>query len=283
MIKDIKWYKVLLSYIFLAIGVLIMAMSLEYFLGPNTIAPGGVTGFAVVIDKLTSIPIYITNLVINIPLFILGMKTLGKSAAIKTIYSTILLSLFLRILPSTVLTHDIFLSAIFGGLLMGIGLGIVFKFGGTTGGTDLAGSILNNKFPALSTVTFMTIIDLLVVVFAGIVDKKIETSLYSIIAMFMVMKVVDTILEGMGYLKSFIIITNKPDEVSERLMIELERGVTSLKGKGMYTKEDKEVLLCVVNRAEFSRVKNIVKELDPKAFVMVSEIYEVLGEGFKEI
>ncbi|NLV88400.1 MAG: YitT family protein [Tissierellia bacterium] len=283
MIKDIKWYKVLLSYIFLAIGVLIMAMSLEYFLGPNTIAPGGVTGFAVVIDKLTSIPIYITNLVINIPLFILGMKTLGKSAAIKTIYSTVLLSLFLRILPSTVLTHDIFLSAIFGGLLMGIGLGIVFKFGGTTGGTDLAGSILNNKFPALSTVTFMTIIDLLVVVFAGIVDKKIETSLYSIIAMFMVMKVVDTILEGMGYLKSFIIITNKPDEVSERLMIELERGVTSLKGKGMYTKEDKEVLLCVVNRAEFSRVKNIVKELDPKAFVMVSEIYEVLGEGFKEI
>ena len=196
MIKDIKWYRYYSLYL-LAIGVLIMAMSLEYFLGPNTIAPGGVTGFAVVINKLTSIPIYITNLVINIPLFILGMKTLGKSAAIKTIYSTVLLSLFLRILPSTVLTHDIFLSAIFGGLLMGIGLGIVFKFGGTTGGTDLAGSILNNKFPALSTVTFMTIIDLLVVVFAGIVDKKIETSLYSIIAMFMVMKVVDTILEGM--------------------------------------------------------------------------------------
>ena len=283
MIKDEKWYKALLSYIILAIGVLIMAMSLEYFLGPNTIAPGGVTGLSVVINKLSGIPIYITNLAINVPLFILGVKTLGKSTAIKTIYSTILLSLFLRFLPSSVLTHDILLSAIFGGVLMGLGLGIVFKIGGTTGGTDLAGSILNSKFPSLSTVTFMTIIDLLVVVFTGLVDKKIETSLYSMIAMFVVMKVVDTILEGMAYLKGFIIITNKPDEVSERLMEELERGVTSLKGKGMYTKEDKEILLCVVNRVQFSRVKKIVKEVDPNAFIMVSEMYEVLGEGFEEI
>lgn len=283
MTKDEKWYKELATYIFLAIGVLLMAMSLEYFLGPNTIAPGGVSGFAVVINKLFNIPIYITNLALNIPLFILGLRTLGKSTAIKTIYATLLLSFFLKILPSSVLTHDILLSAIFGGVLMGIGLGIVFKLGGTTGGTDLAGSILNSKFPSLSIVTFMTIIDFCVVVFAGLVDKKIETSLYSIISMFIVMKVADTILEGIGYLKGFLIITNKPEEVSERLMMELERGVTSLKGKGMYTKEDKEVLLCVVNRAQFTRVKNIVMEIDPKAFVIVSEFYEVLGEGFKEL
>lgn len=283
MTKDEKWYKELATYIFLAIGVLLMAMSLEYFLGPNTIAPGGVSGFAVVINKLFNIPIYITNLALNIPLFILGLRTLGKSTAIKTIYATLLLSFFLKILPSSVLTHDILLSAIFGGVLMGIGLGIVFKLGGTTGGTDLAGSILNSKFPSLSIVTFMTIIDFCVVVFAGLVDKKIETSLYSIISMFVVMKVADTILEGIGYLKGFLIITNKPEEVSERLMMELERGVTSLKGKGMYTKEDKEVLLCVVNRAQFTRVKNIVMEIDPKAFVIVSEFYEVLGEGFKEL
>jgi len=283
MAKDERWYRAFFSYIFLAIGVLIMAISLEYFLGPNTIAPGGVTGFAVVINKLSKIPIYVTNLAINIPLFLIGLKTLGKSTAIKTVYSTVLLSLFLRFLPSAVLTHDIFLSAIFGGVLMGIGLGIVFKFGGTTGGTDLAGTILNNKFPHLSIVTFMTIIDLFVVVFAGLVDKKIETSLYSIVSMFVVMKVADAILEGIGYLKGFIIVTDKPDEVSKRLMIELHRGVTSLKGKGMYTKEEKEVLMCVVNRAQFSKVKQIVKEVDPKAFVMVSEIYEVLGEGFKEM
>ena len=166
---------------------------------------------------------------------------------------------------------------------MGLGLGLVFKFGGTTGGTDLAGSILNNKFPNLSMVTFMTIIDLFVVIFAGIVDKKVETSLYSIVAMFVVMKVADSILEGIGYLKGFIIITDKPNEISKKLMFELERGVTSLKGKGMYTKEEKDVLLCVVDRAQFSKVKKIVKEIDPKAFIMVSEMYEVLGEGFKDM
>lgn len=281
--KEEKWYKQLFSYIFLAIGVLVMSISLEYFLGPNTIAPGGVTGFAVVINKLSNIPIYITNLAVNIPLFILGVKTLGKSTAIKTVFCTFILSFYLKILPPMILTHDIFLSAIFGGVLMGIGLGIVFKFGGTTGGTDLAGSILNSKFPHLSTVTFMTAIDLLVVIFAGIVDKKIETSLYSIVALFIVLKVVDTMLEGIGYLKAFLIITNKPDEVSERLMVELERGVTSLKGKGMYTKEEKEVLICVVNRSEFANVKQIVAEVDPSAFVMVCEMYEVLGEGFKKI
>lgn len=278
-----KLIDTLFSYILLAIGVLIMAISLQYFLEPNTIAPGGVTGFAVVINKLLNIPIYVTNLAVNIPLFILGLKTLGKSTAIKTVYSTLLLSFFLKILPPNVITRDIFLSTIFGGVLMGLGLGLVFKFGGTTGGTDLAGSILNNKFPNLSMVTFMTIIDLFVIIFAGIADRKVETSLYSIISMFIVMKVVDSILEGIGYLKGFIIITDKPEEISKRLMFELERGVTSLKGKGMYTNEEKEVLLCVVNRSQFSKVKKIVKEIDPKAFIMVSDMYEVLGEGFKDM
>ncbi len=278
--KSEKWYKVLLDYILIGIGVSLLAIALQYFLAPNTIAPGGVTGFAVVIEKMTKIPIYITNLAINIPLFIFGYKILGKSAAIKTLYATLVLSLILRFLPPNILTRDLLLSSLFGGVLVGIGLGIVFKFGGTTGGTDLAGSILNKRFPSLSIATLMTIIDLCVVIFAGAVERKIEVSLYSIIALYTSMKVIDMILEGVGYLKGFFIVTNHPVEVSERLMIELDRGVTLLKGKGMYSKEDKEVLLCVVPRSQFTRVKEIVKEIDPKAFVMVSEMYEVLGEGF---
>lgn len=174
------------------------------------------------------------------------------------------------------------LSSLFGGLLTGIGLGIVFKFGGTTGGTDLAGAILNRKFPNLSTAKFMSIIDLLVVGFAGVVERKIEISLYSVIALYVSMKVIDTILEGIGYLKGFFIVTNYPEKISNRLMTELERGVTLLKGRGMYTKTDKDVLLCVVNRSQFSQVKEIVKEEDPKAFVMVTDMYEVLGEGFTD-
>jgi len=282
MVDGEKWYKLLFSYIVIGFGVFIMSIALNYFLAPNTIAPGGVTGFAVVIEKVTNIPIYITNLVINIPLFLLGSKTLGKSTALKTIYSTILLSLFLKILPPIVLTHDLLLSAIFGGLLTGFGLGIVFKFGGTTGGTDLAGAILNKKFPSLSLATFMMIIDLLVVAFAGIVERKIEISLYSVIAMYVTIKVVDLILEGFSYLKGFFIITNMPSEISDRLMVELDRGVTSLRGTGMYTKEEKDVLMCVVSRSQFSHVKEIVKEIDPFAFVMVTEMYEVLGEGFSD-
>lgn len=282
MVKGNKLYKIIFSYISIGVGVFLMSIGLAYFLAPNTIAPGGVTGFAIVIEKTTKIPIYITNLVINIPLFILGAKILGKITALKTLYATVLLSIFLKILPPATLTYDLLLAAIFGGVLAGIGLGIVFKFGGTTGGTDLAGAILNRKFPSFSIATFMMMIDILVVAFAGIVERKIETSLYSVISMFVTIKVIDMILEGIGYLKGFFIITTKPEEISEKLMNDLQRGVTSLAGKGMYTKEEKDVLLCVVNRSQFSQTKEIVKQVDPKAFIMVTEMYEVLGEGFKE-
>jgi len=275
-----KWYKVIYSYILIGIGSLFLAIGLIYFLAPNTIAPGGVTGFAVVIETIINVPIYITNLVINIPLFILGFRILGKDTAIKTLFSTVVLSIFLKILPPATLTHDLLLSSIFGGLLGGIGLGLVFKFGGTTGGTDLAASILNNKFPALSLVGFMTAIDLFVVVFAGIVERQLEISLYSVIAMFVIMKIVDIVLEGISYEKGFFIISEKPEEISEGLMTKLDRGVTLLKGKGMYSKENKDVLLCVVPRAQFTRVKEMIKDIDPYAFVMVTEMSEVLGEGF---
>ncbi|MCK9444289.1 MAG: YitT family protein [Tissierellaceae bacterium] len=275
-----KWYRILYSYVLIALGSLIMAMALVYFLAPNTIAPGGVTGFAVVVEKIANIPIYVTNLALNIPLFILGFKILGKETAAKTLFSTLALSFFLKILPTVVLTHDLLLSSIFGGLLGGIGLGLVFKFGGTTGGTDLAAAILNNKFQALSMVGFMTVIDLFVVAFAGVIEKQIEVSLYSVIAMFVTMKVVDIILEGISYEKGFFIISDKSQEISNGLLVELDRGVTLLKGKGMYTKENKDVLLCVVPRAQFTRVKEMVKDIDPNAFVMVAEMSEVLGEGF---
>ncbi|MBU5438499.1 YitT family protein [Tissierella sp. MSJ-40] len=283
MVKGQNWYKNIFSYIGIAVGVLLMAIGLNYFLEPNTIAPGGVTGFAIVLKKTINIPVYITNLIINIPLFILGVKTLGKNSGWKTLYATLLLSFFLKTLPPLFLTHDLLLSSIFGGVLTGIGLGIVFKFGGTTGGTDLAGAILNKYFPKFGLSTFMMMIDLCVVVFAGVVDKKIETSLYSIIALFVTIKVVDLILEGIGYLKGFIIITNKPEEISEKLMKDLDRGVTLFKGKGMYTKEEKDILLCVVNRSQFTETKEIVSEIDKSAFIMVTEMYEVLGEGFDEI
>src|SRR5699024_1885152 len=193
------------------------------------------------------------------------------------------LSFFLKYVPYEVLTKDLLLSAIFGGVIMGVGLGIVFKFGGTTGGTDLAGSILNKFFPGLSIATFMMLIDLVVVVAAGIVDKKIETALYSIISLYLTAKIIDLILEGLGYMKAFLIITEKPEEISQAVIEDLNRSVTLFKGKGMYTKEKKDMLLCVVNRSQFTKLKEIVTVIDEKAFIMVTEMHEVIGEGFKEI
>ena len=281
--EEKNWYKVVLSMVGMGIGVFLMAMGLAFFLEPNVIAPGGVTGFAIIVKKVSNIPVYITNLAINIPLFIIGVIILGKSFGWKTLYATALLSLFLKIIPTQAVTPDLLLSSIFGGLITGIGLGIVFKLGGTTGGTDLAGSILNKVFPSISISTFMMTIDLLVVAFAGIVDMKVETSLYSIISLFVSIKVIDLILEGIGYLKGFLIITNKPEEISAKIMQDLDRGVTLFKGKGMYTKEEKDVLLCVVSRSQFSTIKEIVNKIDKDAFIMVTEVSEVLGEGFEEI
>lgn len=278
-----KRYQIVISIIGLTIGTFLLALGLALFQEPNMIAPGGVTGFAIVFKKLTGVPVYLTNLIVNIPLFIIGIILLGKNFGWKTLYSTILLSFFLKIIPETALTRDLLLASIFGGVVAGIGLGIVFKFGGTTGGTDLAGSILNKIFPAFSTSTFMMIIDLCVVAFAGIVDKKVETSLYSIISLFITVKVIDLVLEGFDNPKAFMIITDKPVEISRKIMEDLDRGVTLFKAKGMYTMEERNVLLCVVNRYQFAKVKNLVYDIDKNAFIMVADVSEVLGEGFKEI
>lgn len=278
-----NFYRKIIDTIGLTIGVFLLAIGLVFFLEPNGIAPGGVTGFAIVLKQIINIPIYITNLAINIPLFIIAIMTLGKNFGWKTLYSTAMLSFFLKIIPLQAVTPDHLLASIFGGLVAGIGLGIVFRFGGTTGGSDLIGSILNKSFPSIGIATFMMGIDGLVVIFAGIVAKNIDASLYSIISLFTTAKVIDLILEGIGYSKGFLIITGKPQEISQRIMTDLDRGVTLFKGTGMYSKEEKDVLLCVVSRSQFMKTKNIVNDIDNEAFIMVTEMSEVLGEGFEEI
>lgn len=283
MSKGEKWCKKIICYLGIALGVFLMAVSLNFFLEPNTIAPGGVTGIGIILKKITGFPVYLTNLAINIPLFIIGVIVLGKAFGAKTLFATVGLSFFLKYVPYEIVTKDLLLSAVFGGVIMGIGLGIVFKFGGTTGGTDLAGSILNKFFPGLSIATFMMLIDLVVVVTAGIVDKRVETSLYSIISLYLTARIIDLMLEGLGYMKAFLIITNKPEEISQTVIKKLDRSVTLFKGKGMYTKEERDMLLCVVNRSQFTKLKEIVVGIDENAFVMVTEMHEVLGEGFKEI
>ncbi|ABR50219.1 protein of unknown function DUF161 [Alkaliphilus metalliredigens QYMF] len=283
-----KKEKYIMDYLGITIGVALMALGLVFFLEPNTIAPGGVTGLAIIIQKITGIPIDVTNLVINIPLFIAGIMLLGKAFGAKTAYATIMLSAFIRFFiiifnQSTLFTDDLLLSAIYGGVIMGAGIGLVFRTGGTTGGTDLAGAMINKFIPSLSIAKLMMILDLIIVAAAGIVEKRLETALYSVIALYTVVKVADFIVEGLSYSKAFYIISNKPDEIGRKIMQEIGRGVTALEGRGLYTGNKREVLMCVVNRAQVTKVKKIVHEIDDKAFIMMTTIHEVLGEGFKEI
>ncbi|WZL72167.1 YitT family protein [Clostridiaceae bacterium 35-E11] len=273
------------DYLLITLGSFFLAFGLIFFLEPNTIAPGGVSGLAIIIERLTGIPIDVMILAINIPLFFIGIMTLGKQFGLKTAYGTVSLSLAIRLIivvlgENIIGVEDVLLATLYGGVLMGIGMGLVFKAGGTTGGTDLAGAILNKYIPSLSMPKLMMGIDLAIVVTAGIVNKKLETSLYSIIALYILVKIADFIMEGLNYAKAFMIITDFPKEISEVVMNTLERGVTSLYAKGMYTGKEKAVLLCIVNRTQVAKLKNIVNEIDPKAFVMVTTIHEVLGEGF---
>ena len=154
--------------------------------------------------------------------------------------------------------------------------------GGTTGGTDLAGAMINHYLPSLSIAKLMMILDLIIVAFAGIVERKVETALYSVIALYIVVKLADFIVEDLSYSKAFYIISRKSDVIGTRIINELDRGVTALSAKGVYTGADREVLLCVVSRAQVVKLKKLVNEEDPAAFIMVSTIHEVVGEGFKE-
>lgn len=284
-VKDKILVKKGLDYLLITFGTALLALSIYLFLSPNIIAPGGVTGFAVVIKKLLGYKIFITNLVINIPLFLIGVFILGRDSGAKTAFGTLSLSFFLLYFetsfPGLYATNDILLASIFGGVLSGVGIGLVFRAGGTTGGTDLLGAILNNYIPIISIPKLMMIVDLLVVVTAGVVNKSVETSLYSIITLYLIVKVADFIIEGLDYSKMFYIVSSKPEEISQALIDSLGRGVTSLYGQGMYTRTDKDVLLCVVYRGQLVKAKKIIHDIDPKAFVMISTTHEVLGEGFR--
>lgn len=277
--------KMFIDFSLVSFGSILAAFALQYFLIPGTIAPGGVSGLSVAIEKLTGIPVYIMNLVINIPLFIFGAKLLGKKSAILTLYSILVLSGTLALLPVVTQSptgNDFLLDSITGGILLGIGLGLVFKAGGTTGGTDLAGAIVNNAWPGLSIAKGMAIADFVIVVFAGWVDGKVNTSLYSLIALYFCTLLADSILDGFGYFKGFFIVSAYPKEIGSELMSQLGRGVTVLKGEGMYSGQDRPVLLCVLSRAQLARAKQIIADIDEKAFIMVCDMKEVLGEGFKK-
>ena len=275
---------IIIEFLGLIIGCMFMGVGLNMFFKPYTIAPGGLSGLSLVISKFTGLSIM---LLIGIPLLVFSIKILGKKDAIKTFIGMVILSGILEItapLATISVTQDVLLSAISGAILLGIGLGIVFSVDGSTGGTDLIALMVNRVIPSLPVSKCLTIIDGMVVLSAGIANGNIETGLYSAIALYIIVKVIDAIISGFDYSKAFMIITEDRDELKEAIVNDIKRGVTILDGKGGYTNNDKSILLVVVNnKKQEVSLKKLIKKVDPSAFIIVSDVHEVLGEGFKSI
>lgn len=282
-----KSTRIIIEFAGLIIGCLFIGIGLNMFFKPYTIAPGGLSGLSVVISKLTGLSVSAIMLVIGVPLLLFSIKILGKKDAIKTFIGMILLSFIIKITePLTFVqaTQDVLLSAISGGILLGIGLGVVFSVDGSTGGTDLIALMLNRVFPNVSVSKFLTMIDGMVVLSAGIANRNLETGLYSAIALYIIVKVIDAIISGFDYSKAFMIITTEPEKLRSAIVNDVKRGVTLLDAKGGYTNDQKNILLVVVNKKQQEvHLKKLIKNEDPNAFIIVSDVHEVLGEGFKSI
>jgi uncharacterized membrane-anchored protein YitT (DUF2179 family) len=275
--------KTIIEYLGITAGSFLIALALTVFLVPNRIAAGGVSGLATVIYYITSFPIGITMLIINIPLFLAGLKIMGKSFGIRTIYGIASLSLFTDLLQPhmTALTNDLLLASIYGGVLGGIGLGLVFRFRGTTGGTDLIASLIN-YYTGISVGEGLLIADGIVVALAGIFFN-LEVALYAAVTIFITSQTIDVIQEGLNFKKGLLIISDKAEEINQMVVDDLNRSTTEFAAKGGYTGEKKRVLLCIISRSEVSEVKSAVADIDKDAFVIISNVHEVLGEGFTEI
>lgn len=269
-----------LNYALVIIGSLIVALALNMFLVPNKIAAGGVSGLATVVHHVANMPVGLTMLLVNIPLFVVSLKVFGTRFGLKSFLGAIATSVFIDVLAPFLpaLTADSFLASIYGGLLSGVGIGLTLRAGGSTGGTDIAAQLLHH-FTRLGVGRMLLVVDGLVILFAGIVFNA-ELALFAFIGVYVSSRMIDFIQAGGMYAKAAFIITNESEAIINGILHELERGVTRLKGQGMYTGEDRPVLFVIVSRREIGRLRTLVTQIDPQAFMVLTNVTEVLGEGF---
>ena len=269
------------SIVGITVGAILTAIALNMFLIPNKVAAGGVSGMATVLHYLIGVPVGITMLALNVPLFLASIKVLGAKFGMRTLYGAAILSVVIDLTaPFTpVLTHDLLLSSLYGGVLSGVGMGLVFRFGGTTAGTDLLAAIIN-RLTGVSVGQALLAVDFFVIASAGVAFASAELSLYALISLWLTSYIIDLIQEGPSTAKAFFIMSEKSEDVGERIMSELGRGVTFFQSKGGYTGQARDVLFCVVSTSEVVRLKELVSGIDPRAFVIVADTHEVMGEGF---
>ncbi|WCK56102.1 YitT family protein [Aneurinibacillus sp. Ricciae_BoGa-3] len=261
-------------------GSAIMGFGVNYFNIANHLTEGGLTGITLLLKYIFNWDPGITNLIFNIPLLILGWRQLGKQALIYTIVGTLSISFFLSVFGSFrhPIPNDTLLAALYAGVTVGVGLGIVFRYGGTTGGSDIIARLFNKYFGwSIGRTLFLT--DFLVIGIS-LYYLNLNLAMYTLVAVFVAARVIDFVQEGTYTAKAIMIISDHAVTISQLIMKDMGRGATLLKGRGGYTGTDKEVLYCVVSRNEMVRFKNLVHSADPHAFVIVNDVYEVFGEGF---
>lgn len=271
------------------LGTAIYAFGLYYFIIPNELMEGGVTGISILLKYALDIPTSLSTLVLNIPLFFIGWRVLGRGPMVFTVFGTLSFSFFLWVME-TLIHHgwivpfetqqDYILASLYAGVTVGTGLGIVFRAGGTTGGSDIIARIAQKK-RGYSMGQVILILDALIIAISVIYISQ-EKVLYTLVTVFIGSKIIDFIQEGAYAAKAFTVITNHGSAMADLITQELERGVTLIPATGAFSKQAKEVLYCVVNRYEMRKLKEIVRSIDPSAFMIINDVHDVLGEGFRE-
>lgn len=266
---------------FILIGCLLAGFGVSNFLLPNQLSSGGFTGIATIFYYLFEIPMGIIMIIINIPIFVFGYFKTGKGFVIKTIFATILYSFFIDLFENILFIEDKFLSCIYGGFFIGIGLALVFKAKASTGGTDLIAYIAQNYNSKIKLSNMIVIIDIIVVILNVIVFGELEIGLYSAITIFIIGKMIDIVFEGIDFCKVIYIISEKHAEIMQEINEELQRGATALYGKGSFSNQNKMVIMCVSKRRDLEIIKQMSKRIDPKSFIVIMDAREVIGLGFK--
>ena len=281
--KRDKFIKFCKEMVFVIIGCFLMAFAIAQFLVQNQLSTGGFTGIATILYYLADIPLSLTIICLNIPLLVLAVFKLGKGFVCKAIFGIVLLSTFLTILENVdPLTEEKFLACIYGGIIEGIGIALVLKGSASTGGTDLVTTLIRKSRPELSSSSIILVFDGLVVLMNVIFFKTIEIGLYSAIAIYLESKMVDIIFEGTNFSKVMFIVSDKNEEIAKEIHNIVQRGTTGLYGRGMYTNEEKTVLMCVSSRNEIIEIRKIIETMDKHAFITIMNARDVYGKGFKE-
>ncbi len=281
-----KIWHIFLQYLFILIGSVIYAVGFQFFMYPNSVVSGGLTGISMIINYFTNFPVGIMIIIFNIPLFIVAWKRFGVKFMMSSLTAVVLSSLIVDIFAATgiVLTSDPMLAAIIGGAIKGAGLGVIYYMGATTGGADIVAKMIQQKYPYFNFGTILLLMDAVIIAAYAVILGRYDSAMYSIIAMYVVSKVIDLALYGIDNSSLCYIISENSEELIKGIINgPIRRGVTILEGEGAYSRRHKQIIMCVIKRTQISQMRHLVRTLDERAFFIVTDAKNVFGKGFENI